>query len=354
MKKIYSRLLIILAVAFVAGSCAKVVSESSTTSDKRFFDAFMRTHHPDAKASGMGVYILDDQPGTGEEAADSNYIFMRYTFRDITDGSIQAYADETIAKQLGEYDPSYDYSPFTQRLCRYSASQGVMDVLTGEGSGFGRMKIGGSRQAVIPGWLTSNTAYYDNAEDYLNKVNSSTHFLYSVTLVGQCKDIKQYQIDSIESFMKRRGTPVDSLAGLKGMYYWRNKAREQERGVTVRDTVKFPTDTTIYINYIGRLLNGKVFDTSIKDTAKAYGIYSSSRTYEPVSIVFDADSTKLKMGAGESGVITGFALSIWQMHPYESGRGIFTSDYGYKESGSGKNIGGYAPLIFDIDVVDKP
>lgn len=354
MKKIYSRLLIILAVAFVAGSCAKVVSESSTTSDKRFFDAFMRTHHPDAKASGMGVYILDDQPGKGEEAADSNYIFMRYTFRDITDGSIQAYSDETIAKQLGEYDPSYDFSPFTQRLCRYGASQGVMDVLTGTGSGFGRMKIGGSRQAVIPGWLTSNTAYYDNAEDYLNKVTSSTHYLYTVTLVGQCKDIKQYQIDSIESFMKRRGTPVDSLAGLKGMYYWRNKAREQERGVTVLDTVKFPTDTTIYINYIGRLLNGKVFDTSIKDTAKAYGIYSSTRTYEPVSIVFDTDSTKLKMGSAESSVITGFALSIWQMHPYESGRGIFTSDYGYKESGSGKNIGGYAPLIFDIDVVDKP
>ena len=34
--------------------------------------------------------------------------------------------------------------------------------------------------------------------------------------------------------------------------------------------------------------------------------------------------------------------------------GIFTSSLGYGYSGSGSSIPGYAPLIFEIEVVDKP
>ena len=55
-----------------------------------------------------------------------------------------------------------------------------------------------------------------------------------------------------------------------------------------------------------------------------------------------------------SGIITGFALTLWQMRAYEKGVGIFYSDLGYKHSGSGKQIPGYAPLIFEIQIVDKP
>ena len=55
---------------------------------------------------------------------------------------------------------------------------------------------------------------------------------------------------------------------------------------------------------------------------------------------------------GGSSVIKGFSLTLWHMHPLESGRGLFISDYGYGNSGN-NGIGAYEPLIFEIDIVKK-
>ena len=131
-----------------------------------------------------------------------------------------------------------------------------------------------------------------------------------------------------------------------GFYYRQTAAPDSDK--------EFPNDTTIYINYIGRLLNGKVFDTTIADTAKRYSLYSSSSTYEPVSIKFNKDDyTQIKMGTDESDVIDGFAYTLSKMKSHESGVGIFYSGLGYGSSGSGGSIPSYSPLIFEIEIVDK-
>ena len=53
-------------------------------------------------------------------------------------------------------------------------------------------------------------------------------------------------------------------------------------------------------------------------------------------------------------IITGFALALRQMGAFEKGIAVFTSPYGYSNSGSGSSIPGYAPLIFEIELVAKP
>ena len=120
------------------------------------------------------------------------------------------------------------------------------------------------------------------------------------------------------------------------------------------DTTSFASDTTIYINYTGKLLNGQVFDTTIERVAKDNGLYSASRTYEPVQINWGEEYTKITMGSDKTTVIGGFALTLWQMRPMEKGVGVFYSNYGYQYSGSGSSIPGYAPLIFEIEIVEKP
>ena len=55
-----------------------------------------------------------------------------------------------------------------------------------------------------------------------------------------------------------------------------------------------------------------------------------------------------------SSVISGFALTLWQMKAFEKGVGIFYSPLGYSYSGSGSSIPGYAPLIFEIEIVEEP
>lgn len=56
---------------------------------------------------------------------------------------------------------------------------------------------------------------------------------------------------------------------------------------------------TIQVDYIGKLENGTVFDTSREDVAKQAGIYDNSRTYAPLAFV-----------AGSGQMIKGFDNGI--------------------------------------------
>jgi FKBP-type peptidyl-prolyl cis-trans isomerase len=69
-------------------------------------------------------------------------------------------------------------------------------------------------------------------------------------------------------------------------------------------------------------------------------------------VTWGEDSSEINMGG--SSIITGFSLTLWQMRAFERGIGIFTSAYGYGYSGSGESIPGFAPLIFEIEIVKKP
>ncbi len=42
------------------------------------------------------------------------------------------------------------------------------------------------------------------------------------------------------------------------------------------------------------------------------------------------------------------------MRAMEKGIGIFWSDLGYGKSGSGNSIPAYSPLVFEIEIVEKP
>lgn len=336
MKKSAATILSVIALIAFAGSCAKDVVETDSEAAARAFSSWVKVHFPSAIADGYagnGIYIIYDKPGTGDTVKDSAYIFNLFEQRKMADSSIVAYTRDSLAKQLGTYTRSGYYGPdvihFISGLCQ----KGVMDLLNGNDK-YGKMKVGGTRTAVIPADLT----------------NSGVNCIYKLTVTGQTGDITQWQIDNIEKYMSDRSIAIEDTTGHRGIYYWRDRDREKSRGVTVPETA-MPKDTTVYIYYIGRHLNGQIFDTNVKDSAKVHGIYSESNAYKPVSITWSADSTALKMSG--SSIISGFSRTLWKMHPYESGRGFFVSDYGYGKSGNGTTIGAYEPLIFEIDIVEN-
>ncbi|MDR2540330.1 MAG: FKBP-type peptidyl-prolyl cis-trans isomerase [Candidatus Peribacteria bacterium] len=65
---------------------------------------------------------------------------------------------------------------------------------------------------------------------------------------------------------------------------------EGEGDITVK------TDDAIVVDYIGRLANGTVFDTSVESVAKACGIYNANRDY----------NEGLSFTVGTQGIIQGF------------------------------------------------
>lgn len=345
MKKILSAVSYI-AVSLAVLGCAKTVQPGPNDANKRFLEAWMQVNHPDVKPTDLGIYVLEETAGTGATVEEDGFVIVDYITTDLT-GNITSYTEKVTAKQLGKYDTTYYYGPKVWTTTETTIQAGVADALIG-------MKVGGRKKVVIPGWLMTYKVY-DNVEDYLNPPkkkdddNSSTTYdnaIYDMTVRDFTTNIATWEIDKIGNYLTAEPelglTVADSLQ--YGFYY--------KQLAAPTDTTSFPKDTTIYINYTGKLLNGLVFDTTDEKTAKDCGIYSSSKTYAPVSVTWAEEYSDIKMSS--SSIIGGFALTLWQMRAFEKGVGIFYSPLGYSYSGSGSSIPGYAPLIFEIEIVEKP
>lgn len=345
------RTLTIILCACALASCAKVNTESSNAAAQRAFEAWIRVHYPDAVKSDKGLYILEDKAGSGAEVKDTNYVYYNYEIRELYDSTITEHNDSLTAIMLNTYSPTAVYVPRIELNITQSMKPAMYETVNGSGK-LPKMKVGGKRSVIVPGWISASDAVYASEEEYMSKVSSGTHYIYTVEIVDQTKDIIQRECEEIEDYIRVHNMTGADTTFHKGLYFWRNAAREKERGVTVNMYKGIPKDSTVYINYIGRLLSGRVFDTNIKDTALKYGVGTRDKSYTPQAVTFATDSTQLKMGS--SSVISGFSMTIFNMHPFESATGIFTHNFGYGANGSGEKIPGYAPLIFEIDIVSKP
>ena len=325
-------------VAFF-GSCAKETSVNSVNTSKEFFDAWMSVNHPGISPTGLGVYITEDIPGTGAALTDDDIVlFAEYTITDL-EGSITSTTQESLAKQLGTYSLANYYGTDILINDRGYTETGVLEMVKG-------MKVGGKRTASIPSWLYT-IADYDTEEKYI-KANGGSNAICTVSLKGKTTDIEKWEIDTLRRYVALHMDGVDST---KFGYYSKTL-------VEPTDTATFSSDTSFYINYTGRLLNGKVFDTTIEDTAKVYGIYSSDKTYGPMYVTMAPEYANITISASsaETGntTIDGFAFCLSRMHPMEKVRCAFYSTLGYGMNGEGSSIPKFAPLVFEVEAVASP
>lgn len=342
MKKIIVSLMCAAAALAFTG-CAKQAASGANDANKRYFDAWMEINYPDARPTDLGVYIIEEEVGTGAVVKDEGFVLLDYLTTDL-EGNISSYTDSLTAEQLGDYKTGNYYGPKFQTTTEGTMPAGLFNALIG-------MKVGGHRKVIIPSWLMSY-ASYETEEDYLNVSSTTESTIYDFTVRDFTENIIDWQIERIDEYFADNSdifngmTVSDSIPEHKGFYY--------KQLMPVKDTTSFPSDTTIYINYTGRLLDGTVFDTTNERLAKDCGIWSSSRAYEPVEINWGENYTDITMGSSSSSIISGFALTLWQMKAHEKGIGVFTSAYGYGYSGSGESIPPYAPLTFEIEIVSEP
>ncbi len=98
----------------------------------------------------------------------------------------------------------------------------------------------------------------------------------------------------------------------------------------------------VKVNYTGRLLDGKVFDTSLADVAEQHGIHNPQRTYEAIAF---------QLGVGQ--VIQGWDEGIMGLRQGARARLFIPSTMAYGSHGTGNGlIPANAVLIFDIELVD--
>jgi FKBP-type peptidyl-prolyl cis-trans isomerase FklB len=104
--------------------------------------------------------------------------------------------------------------------------------------------------------------------------------------------------------------------------------------------IKSENGDTLRLDYTGKLLSNKVFDTSIESVAKANGIFSSGRNYIP-----------LKFPLGNRLLIPGFEYGAAQMEEGDKATVFIPSVYGYGNNSSG-DVPARSPLIFEINLID--
>ncbi len=103
------------------------------------------------------------------------------------------------------------------------------------------------------------------------------------------------------------------------------------------------TGDSVQVNYTGKLVSGKVFDTSLEAVAKKENIFNPAR----------APYTTLNLIIGKGNVIPGFDEGVLQMKKGGKTTLIIPSSLGYGEQGmQGGMIGPFTPLIFEIELVN--
>ena len=112
--------------------------------------------------------------------------------------------------------------------------------------------------------------------------------------------------------------------------------------ITQKGNGPFPAagDTAV-INYVGKYLNGKVFDSNIKaEVQKAKLPMNPMNPYKPI-----------RFAIGGQGMIAGLNEGVTFLNKGSKGTIILPSNLAYGERGSGP-IQPFTPMVFEIELVD--
>jgi len=104
--------------------------------------------------------------------------------------------------------------------------------------------------------------------------------------------------------------------------------------------IKSKNGDTLRLDYTGKLLSNKIFDTSIESVAKANGIFAAGRNYIP-----------LKFPLGRRLLIQGFEYGAAQMEMGDKATVFIPSIFGYGNNSSGE-IPPHSPLIFELNLIE--
>lgn len=328
--KFFNIVLAAVVVCMSASSCARSYEEDTDSLYQRVMGAWIRVNYPESEndKTESGAYILEYNEGNGQAVSDTGFVFAHY-IKYTLDGSISTTNREDVSKRLGSYEGTDYYGSDIWQLGQGYLPEGIEEALK-------NVKVGTHIKIALPVAASEVTTTLYNA---FSSYQASDNMIYEITIDGCTEDIDEYQTAEMESFRAAYWPQADTL--VKNLYF-----------LTLGEAAqKSSDDDTLYdgralsVRYIGKLLNGQVFDTNIQDTAKKYRIYDSSNEYEALDVDYYADIDDFM---SNNSLVEGFSRAIINMDLGQTAVTFFSSDYGYGEAGSNKSIPEYSPLFFYI------
>lgn len=331
-----------LALLLAAG-CAKDNTPSTGETARAYLQTWVQEFHPELQPNADGLYVMADEAGTGALWDESHgYTIGSVTIRTLG-GTISATDEEVLAQQLGTWVEGNYYGPRIFATGEGISYAGVDALLKG-------MRLGGTRTAIVPAWMITQYRY-GTQQEYIDAATTSTSLIYTIRPEFQFDDLDRWEKDSLLTYARRHyGADIQSQI-IPGKEAADSTLYFVSDSTAFKGKEPFDRDTTLRINYTGRLLNGQVFDTSVAEVAVAARIYNESKSYEPLSITYASNYDSIKTSEG-SDLIDGFQIGLYKMRwTGQKAVVLFTSSLGYTSSGSGDVIPPYSPLLFELEIL---
>ena len=322
----------LLVLAAMAAGCAVDATQEANYSQNRVLKAWIKVNHPGARLFGEnGVYILDMDNGSGAAVTDSCYVWAHYTKKSL-DQTISSTNIRELSEQLGNYSNKSYYGSRIWRIDQGYLPNGLEEVMK-------TMRAGGHATIALP--IDAQSHDY-SMYDAFSGVSGSDNQIIEFTIDTLVTDVYAWQDRTMREWFFRNYAVADTL--LEHLYLKKLVEKTEEA-----DTVA--QGATVNVRYIGRLMDGMVFDTNIEDTAKFYRIYNSGNSYQALTITYYKDD--FSQLEDDNSVVKGFARAVSKMNYGEKAVTLFRSDLGYGEEGSSPSIPEYCPLVFWLYVEPK-
>ena len=320
-KKKLNKFVLMAVAALSLVSCAQEKDDSNRVVQERILNAYVDVNYPQAKRTESGLVMIDSVEGTGDTLKMYKAGFFKYSIKSLG-GTYSETNLEDLARVIGSYSKSNYYGPKLYELGFETTYAGIEEVME-------NMREGAKATFILPPWLSYTTSK--------NSWNQNVSAIYDIELTEVVDNIVEWEKDTMKSYANKYYPGLDTLSA--NFYF---KKLYDAGG----DTLK---NESVNVWYIGRLLDGWVFDTNIADTARKYGIYDKTKEYAALSVLF---AESLDQMVEDNSMVKGFCQAIQQMSYGDKAFTMFNSDMGYGADGS-STIGPYQPLVFWLYIEPK-
>ena len=152
---------------------------------------------------------------------------------------------------------------------------------------------------------------------------------YQEYLREKAAEADQKQQEAIAAYLQEKNLTAAPLES--GLYLILTKENKKGKAIAQGATIKF--------NYVGRLLNGTIFDTNLEEVAKENNMLQEGRPYEP-----------LQIPAGVGQMIPGVDEALIKMKVGEKATLIIPFQLAYGDRDLGQ-IPPYSTLVFELEIV---
>ncbi|MDR3286139.1 MAG: FKBP-type peptidyl-prolyl cis-trans isomerase [Prevotellaceae bacterium] len=348
------QILLLALTSMIMMSCAKEEQESIEAIQDRLLKSYITVVHKDTiQPTALGYYVIKISEGTGATPKQGDWVKWEQTQRSL-DETVLGVTEKDQAIIYGLYNvymQTMHYVPNYGWLDELYMARCLADI-------FPQMKEGAKYRLIVPPRLLSVAGSSSQQSGYAS-------YILDITLCEVIESPQDYELAQVTDYRDTYYPEItDTL--IYGMYYKTTFIAPDTTwtvdtaGVSVpieKDTTSAVSGKTVYVTYVGRFLDGFVFDTNIIDSAKAHNIYDATLTYDTLSFT---------IGSGSS-VIYGFDKIVQQLKTGDAGIGFFRSEWGYGINGNSGTattvdeygqtvttstgttvIQSYTPLFFDV------